>query len=158
MSFAGIVWKHDIDKAIAAAVEQSAETRRKNGHDGASWRNELDDLTRRLTGLPSTEQAEADLAGVEASIEASVKEHESKIAEGMKALETPFLSPGEKTLIRQRAQAVEEQLADFQRNMRVPLAQAKALVETAREWNPKRERWHELRERAKKIDSTLRQV
>lgn len=60
-------------------------------------RMELEDLDRRLRGMPSTEEAEARLADLQVAVDGQAKEIEAKIKECRKALKTAHLSPLEQS-------------------------------------------------------------
>jgi hypothetical protein len=153
-----VVTEEEIVQGSIAGAKMAAEVNRINDARRADngWRQELDELTARLTGMPSTEEAEARLDNLRKAVAAQVKEHEAKIAECREALKARFLSPPEQTHVAQKIEQTQGQLAELQRDTRVRLAQAKALVEAAREWNPKRERWQELRQRAASIEKALK--
>ena len=118
-------------------------------------RMELEDLDRRLREMPSTEQAEARLTDLQKSVDAEAKEIEAKIKECGKALEAPDLTGLERTLVAQKAQALDEQLQEFRQRSDTKLRFAKGLVQTCREWNPKRERYEELKQRAATVERAL---
>jgi len=152
--------QEELDSLGSAGVRMAQETIRKNderrGSD--SWRTELDELSRRLKGLPSTEAAESNLASLLSAAKAYEKEIEVAVDQAEAAMKTPFLSAFEQSELARKAASLGDRLADFRKNNRVKLAQAKALVETAREWNPKRPRYEELRKRAAEIDKAMAKV
>lgn len=123
-----------------------------------NWRVELEELSRRFQGLPSTELAERQLASLEDSIGAAKKDLAAKASEAKKALETPFLSRLDQTHIQEKIGKVERDAAELDRGTRFKLAQAKALVETAKAYNPLRPRFEELRKRAQDIDKAVSRV
>ena len=67
-------------------------------------RMELEDLDRRLRGMPSTEQAEARLADLQEAVDTEAKEIEAKIKECRKAFKTPDLSGPERTHVAEKVQ------------------------------------------------------
>lgn len=118
-------------------------------------RMELEDLDRRLRGMPSTEQAEARLADLQETVDAEAKEIEAKIEECRKALKAPDLTGLERSRVAQKTQELEEQFQEFRQRSDMKLRFASGLVQTCREWNPKRERYEELRKRAGEVEKAL---
>jgi hypothetical protein len=118
-------------------------------------RMELEDLERRLSGLPTTEDAESRLADLQEAVEAQAREIDAKIKECRKALKTRDLSGLEKTRVAQKTESLEEQLKEFRQRSDLKLRFAKGLVQTCRDWNPKRERYEELKERAAAVENAL---
>jgi Skp family chaperone for outer membrane proteins len=118
-------------------------------------RMELEDLDRRLRHLPSTEEAEAKLDELQAAVEAEAKEIEAKIKQCRKALKTPDLTGLEHTHVAQKAQELDDQLQEFRQRSDMRLRFARGLVETCREWNPMRERYEELKQRANAVEKAL---
>lgn len=116
---------------------------------------ELEDLDRRLRHLPSTKEAEARLDELQAAVEAEAKEIEAKIKHCRKALKTPDISGLEKSQVSQKTEALEEELREFRQRSDMKLRFAKGLVQTCREWNAKRERYEELKERAATVRNAL---
>jgi len=157
MNHPQVVHMDEINAAVARGIAQAQEVHKINDAKkaDAGWRQELEELTARLTGLPTEDEAEARLSNLEAAVASQVKQHEARLAECRKALKTAFLSPLEATLINEKAERVAFQLADFRRASDMQLRFAKQLLETAKEWNPKRERWQELRQRAASIDKAI---
>ena len=118
-------------------------------------RMELEDLGRRLRGLPSTEEAEAGLADLQAAVDKQARGIDATIKECRKALKTGELSGLEKAHVARKAEELEDQLQEFRQRSDTKLRFAKGLVQTCREWNPKRERYEELRERAAAVEKAL---
>ena len=155
-----VVTEQDIVDGSIRGAKMAAEVNRINDarRADAGWRDELGELTRYLSGMPSVDEAEAKLAGLKASVAAAVKEYKGKIADCREALREKFLTPLEQTHVSQRIEVLSGELEDFKRQAEMRLRQAEGRLKDAVEWAPKRERWQELRERARKIDAALRQV
>lgn len=128
----------------------------KNKDD--AWRDELADLERRGVGsLPETKQAETTAKELEDQVE---QEHRQLVNSAKKARvfassEAYALSALERTNLNRQADRLEERAADLKANTRVRVAQAKALAQTCREWNPKKPRLLELRKRKAEVDRLL---
>ncbi len=118
-------------------------------------RMELEDLERRLKGLPSTEDAEARVADLQGAAEAEAKQIEAKINECRRALKTPGLTGLERTHVAEKAEELEYQLRECRQRSDLKLRFAKGLVQTCREWNPKRKRYEELKTRAAAVKNAL---
>ena len=71
------------------------------------------------------------------------------------AVKTPSLSGLERTRVGQKAEELEEQLQEFRERSDLKLRFAAGLVQTCREWNPKRQRYEELKERAAAVEKAL---
>lgn len=121
----------------------------------ANWKQELYELGRYLQGLPSTHDAEARLAALESDIAGRAVQFETDIKRAYEAATTPFLAAWDKSQVERRIAELNEGLEDLHRNTRVKLAQAKALVEQCKEWNPKRKRYEELKARQAAIDAAV---
>jgi len=121
-----------------------------------AWRDELAELTRRLSGMPSVDEAQARVDGLMASVSERTKSYKDQIAECRKSLKTPFLSPLEQTHVAQKIETLEHQLAEFVRGSRVTLALAEGRLKDAQTYNPLRPRLEELRKRAAAIDQALK--
>jgi hypothetical protein len=61
----------------------------------------------------------------------------------------------EQSQVAQKAEAIEEQLQGFRQRSDMKLRFARGLVETCREWNPRRERYEELKKRARAVEKAL---
>lgn len=141
--------KHDARvKAEAAQLAKSNPV----PEEDRNWRVELEELSRRFQGLPSTEQAEERLAALESEVSEKARSFEANIKQAYDSATTPFLTAWDKSQIERRVAELNTALADLHRSTRVKLAQAKALVETAKTWNPKRRRFQELSARKTAID------
>lgn len=116
---------------------------------------ELEDLDRRLRSLPTTEDAEARLSDLQAAVDTETKQIEAKVKECRKALKTPDLTGLERTRVAQKAEELEDQLQRFRQRSDMKLRFAKGLVQTCREWNPKRKRYEELKKRAAAVTDAL---
>lgn len=153
-----VVDAKEFDEAISRGVSEAQAVNAINNknREDIGWRDELADLSRRLNGLPSVEEAQARVDNLMSAVASQTKALNAQIAECKAAQKTAFLSRAEQTQLARRVAAIEEQLSDFIRGTRVPLAQAEGLLADAKTWNPLRPRLEELRKRAKAIDSALK--
>ncbi|MGA9608374.1 MAG: hypothetical protein WBR21_15355 [Rouxiella badensis] len=143
-------------QGIKRAAEVNAINDARRQDDG--WRDELDELSRRFKGQPSVDAAESRLAELKSSVKRRVAELSDKIAKCSKALKDARLSRLEATHVEQRKKELEEQLGDFQRDAERQLAFAKGAADQAKQWEPSRGRWEELKKRAREVDAALAQV
>jgi PHD/YefM family antitoxin component YafN of YafNO toxin-antitoxin module len=133
----------------------------KRDPEPENWRQELDELERRGVGsLPSVEQAERAAKELEDQVES---EHRSLVNQAKKARqlassEAFSLSALERTHLAEQAAKLEERARDLKSNTRVSIAQAKALVETCKQFGPLKPRLLELRKRAKELGAALAKV
>jgi hypothetical protein len=149
------VTPEEADRGILPGWRPSKKAEAAPQDPEANWRVELEELGRRFAGMPSTEEAESRLAAAEASVKAASDELSAKAKRGKSALKTPFLSAADKAEIERAIAKAQEDLQDLARSTRVRLARARALVEAAKEWNPRRPRYEQLAKRKAAIDAAL---
>ena len=105
--------------------------------------------------MPSTEEAQARLADLQAAVDTEAKQIEAKVKECRSALKTPNLTGLERTHVAQKAEELEYQMQVFRQRSDLKLRFAKGLVQTCRDWNPKRKRHEELKKRAAAVEDAL---
>jgi predicted RNase H-like nuclease (RuvC/YqgF family) len=157
MNHPQIVSMDDINSAVSGAIKSAQEVHAKNDAKKADarWRQELDELSR-LFPCESVEHAQERLDNLQKAAADQVKEYEGKLAEARAALKTKFLSHLETTHINQKIERLSGELASFRHRSNMQIRFAEGFLRQAKELEPKRERWAELRQRAKAIDSALK--
>jgi hypothetical protein len=156
-----VVTQQEFDDAVARGVKQAQEVHAINdarrGVD-AGWQQELEELSRRFTGMPSVDAAEADLASLKAQFKSEAKELKALIKLAQDQLGAGVLSRPQETGVNQRISGLQDLLSSHDAEGRRKLRWAEAAVEQAKEWEPKRKRWEELKRRAREVDAALAQV
>ena len=77
----------DCNNAIASVLKTQAKLDENNGLRRHEWRSELEDLDRRLTGAPTTEQAEAAFASLKSSVDSAAQVYKDQITSAREALQ-----------------------------------------------------------------------
>lgn len=145
----------EMNAAVAAGVKAAQELNAANDakRGDPNWHVEYEELERRFKGLPSTKDADQALKALEDSFETRVKEMEFALSQARDSKSVNYMSAFE---LSETARSVAEKqtaLDAYKASMRIPLARARQLAKDAKEWNPKRKRYEELKARAQAIEA-----
>lgn len=155
---APVVTEQEIAEACNRGIKMAQEVNAINDakRADAGWRQELDELERRLSGMASPEDCRSRVDSLMKAVASETKAYKEKIADAKKALKTGFLSPAEQTHVQKKVENAEHELAEFLKVSGFKVRQAEGLLADSKEWWPKRERLLELRKRAKAIDDAIK--
>ena len=141
------------DKTTKVSASDVEQTQSVPPVDNPYWRQELEDLDRRFDGMLTAEQAQqyADEQlckhdGIILYIEAQLARLKSTLAE-------PFLRGSDKQALERKIEAVEGDLALAKQRRKRSINLCGAGIRTAKEWEPKRARWEELKKRQRDVDN-----
>jgi len=150
--------QQSIDKAVGRALETVREIDAANFREDKLWRDELEQLERRFQCVLTIDQAKDRAQAVEREQNSIVKAIETEIAEGLKLIETPYLSLLEQRGIKRHVESLESSLIEAKRVREREIRRSGALINDAKTWAPFRPRYEELKKRARDLERATARI
>ena len=122
----------------------------------ANWKTEFEELDRRFEGMPTEAEAKERAQQELVKHNGFVRPIEAEIDRVQATLESPsaaFISLRDKADIQRKIESLEYQLEQAKKARERSIRINGGMIRDAKEWEPKRKRWLELKKRTQEIES-----